>query len=157
MASPFWLSLKTARPGWYKEGKIRFLFQYGSDPHPELKDVPLALDLLKSQADKTLLSSAGAPLGLGRPFGAPPGIPADRLTALRSAMMATFKDPAFLADCEQQRLECKQRQNRRRARCSHQPRLRNACRNPQAADRHLSGGRQRAVATRSGGVRAEIG
>jgi len=39
-------SLKTARPGWHKEGKIRFLFQYGSDPHPDLKDVPLALDLL---------------------------------------------------------------------------------------------------------------
>jgi len=41
-----WSSLKTARPGWHKEGKIRFLFQYGSDPHPDLKDVPLALDLL---------------------------------------------------------------------------------------------------------------
>jgi len=106
MASPFWSSLKTARPGWYTEGKIRFLFQYGSDPHPDLKSVSLALDLLQSQADKTLLAAAGAPLGLGRPFGAPPGIPADRLAALRSAMMATFKDPAFLADCQQQRLEC---------------------------------------------------
>jgi tripartite-type tricarboxylate transporter receptor subunit TctC len=106
MASPFWSSLKTARPGWYKEGKIRFLFQYGSEPHPDVKDVPLALDLLRNEADKTLLVAAGAPLGLGRPFGAPPGIPADRLAALRSAMMATFKDPAFLADCEQQRLEC---------------------------------------------------
>ena len=29
MASPFWSSLKTSRPTWYKEGKIRFLFQYG--------------------------------------------------------------------------------------------------------------------------------
>jgi len=106
MASPFWSSLKTARPGWYTEGKIRFLFQYGSDPHSDLKGVPLALDLLQSQADKTLLAAAGAPLGLGRPFGAPPGIPADRLAALRNAMMATFKDPAFLADCQQQRLEC---------------------------------------------------
>ncbi len=106
MASPFWSSLKTARPGWYTEGKTRFLFQYGSDPHPDLKEVPLALDLLQSQPDKTLLAAAGAPLGLGRPFGAPPGIPPDRLAALRNAMMATFKDPAFLADCAQQRLEC---------------------------------------------------
>jgi len=105
MASPFWSSLKTARPTWYQEGKIRFLFQYG-ETHPELKGVPHALDLLKAEADKTLLGSASAPLGLGRPFGAPPGIPADRLAALRTAMMATFKDPAFLADCEKQRLEC---------------------------------------------------
>src|SRR5262245_53902461 len=105
MASPFWSSLKTARPTWYQEGKIRFLFQYG-ETHPELKGVPHALDLLKNDADKTLLTAASAPLGLGRPFGAPPGIPADRLEALRTAMMATFKDPAFLADCDKQRLEC---------------------------------------------------
>ena len=106
MASPFWSSLKTARPDWYPEHKIHFLFQYGSEAHPELKGVPIALDLLTNEADKTLLTAASAPLGLGRPFGAPPGIPADRLAALRTAMMATFKDPAFLADCEKQRLEC---------------------------------------------------
>ena len=106
MASPFWSSLKTSRPTWHKEGKIRFLFQYGGEDHPELKSVPRALDLLQTDADKTLLAVAAAPLALGRPFGAPPGIPADRLAALRGAMMATFKDPAFLADCAKQRLEC---------------------------------------------------
>jgi tripartite-type tricarboxylate transporter receptor subunit TctC len=107
MASPFWSSIKTSRPAWHPEGKVRFLFQYGgSERHPELKDVPLALDLLQSEADKTLLIVAAAPLGLGRPFAAPPGVPADRLAALRTAMMATFKDPAFLADCTKQRLEC---------------------------------------------------
>jgi len=106
MASPFWSSLKTARPDWYPEHKIHFLFQYGSEAHPDLNGVPIALDLLTNEADKTLLTAASAPLGLGRPFGAPPGIPADRLAALRTAMMATFKDPAFLADCEKQRLEC---------------------------------------------------
>jgi tripartite-type tricarboxylate transporter receptor subunit TctC len=37
---------------------------------------------------------------------APPGIPADRLAALRAAMMATFNDPQFRADCQKQRLEC---------------------------------------------------
>jgi hypothetical protein len=106
MASPFWSSLKASRPTWYKESKIRFLFQYGGEDHPELKSVPRALDLLQSDADKTLLTIAAAPLGLGRPFTAPPGIPPDRLAALRTALMATFKDSAFLADCAKQRLEC---------------------------------------------------
>jgi tripartite-type tricarboxylate transporter receptor subunit TctC len=107
MASPFWSSLKASRPTWHKEGKIRFLFQYGgSEPHPELKDVPLGNNLLQSENDKTLLAVAAAPLGLGRPFAAPPGIPADRLAALQTALMATFKDPAFQADCAKQRLEC---------------------------------------------------
>jgi tripartite-type tricarboxylate transporter receptor subunit TctC len=106
MASPFWSSLKTSRPNWYPQSKIRPLFQYGSEPHPELKDVPFALDLLQNEADKTLLIAASAPLGLGRPFVAPPGLPADRLAALRAAMMATFNDLQFRADCEKQRLEC---------------------------------------------------
>src|SRR5262249_53990506 len=99
-------SLKASRPTWYPEGKVRFLFQYGSEPHPELKGVPQAIDLLQASDDKTLLTVASAPLALGRPFTAPPGIPADRLAALRAALMATFKDPAFLADCAKQRLEC---------------------------------------------------
>jgi tripartite-type tricarboxylate transporter receptor subunit TctC len=106
MASPFWSSLKTSRPSWYPEGKIRILFQYGSEPHPELLNVPFALDLLRSEADKALLIAAAAPLGLGRPFMAPPGIPQDRLAVLRAAMAATFADPGFRADCEKQRLEC---------------------------------------------------
>jgi tripartite-type tricarboxylate transporter receptor subunit TctC len=106
MASPFWSSIKASRPSWYPQSKIRFLFQYGAEPHPELKDVPFALDLLASDAEKTLLRTASAPLGLGRPFVAPPGIPGDRLAALRAAMWATFNDPQFRDDCEKQRLEC---------------------------------------------------
>ena len=51
---------------WYADGKIRFLFQYGSEPHPDLKDVPLALDLLQSPADKTLLTAAAVTNGTGR-------------------------------------------------------------------------------------------
>jgi hypothetical protein len=61
-----------------------------------LAGVPFGLDLLDNEADKTLLRAASAPLVLGRPFAA----------ALRAAMMATFQDPAFRADCMQQRLEC---------------------------------------------------
>jgi len=106
MPSPFWSSLKTARPRWIPDHLVRVLFQYGAKPHPELAGVPFAADLLKNDSDRLLLAAAAAPLGLGRPFAAPPGIPADRLAALRSAMMATFADLAFLADCQRQRLEC---------------------------------------------------
>jgi tripartite-type tricarboxylate transporter receptor subunit TctC len=106
MPSPFWSSLKTSRPHWVPDHLVRVLFQYGLKPHPELTGVPFALDLLKSDDDKSLLSAASAPLGLGRPFAAPPGVPAERLAALRTALMQTFADPAFLSDCEKERLEC---------------------------------------------------
>ena len=106
MTSPFWSSIRTARPDWIPQHLVRILFQYGQKPHPELAGVPFALDLVAGEADRILLRAASAPLVLGRPFAAPPGVPAERLAALRAAMMATFQDPAFQADCMQQRLEC---------------------------------------------------
>jgi tripartite-type tricarboxylate transporter receptor subunit TctC len=106
MTSPFWSSLKVQRPTWYRDQTARILFQYGAAPHPDLREVPFASDLVSNPADKTLLAAAGAPLAAGRPIAAPPGIPADRVAALRAAMMATFKDPQFITDCDKQGIEC---------------------------------------------------
>ena len=52
MSSPFWSSLKTSRPKWVPEHLVRVLFQYGLKPHPELQDVPFALDLVQNEADR---------------------------------------------------------------------------------------------------------
>jgi tripartite-type tricarboxylate transporter receptor subunit TctC len=106
MTSPFWSSIRTARPDWIPRHLVRILFQYGQRPHPDLAGVPFAPDLIEQEADRILLRAAAAPLGLGRPFAAPPGVPTERLAALRAAMTATFQDPAFRADCLQQRLDC---------------------------------------------------
>jgi len=106
MTSPFWSSLRTARPDWIPQHLVRVLFQYGQKPLPDLPAVPFARDLLTQDADKILLDAASAPLVLGRPFAAPPDVPSARLAALRAALMETFQDPAFRADCVQQRLEC---------------------------------------------------
>ena len=111
MSSPFWSSLKTSRPRWIPDHLVRVLFQYGVKPHPELSGMPFALDLLSNDDDRILLNAASAPLGLGRPFAAPPGVPPDRLAALRDGLMATFADPAFISDCERQRLECSDAKN----------------------------------------------
>jgi tripartite-type tricarboxylate transporter receptor subunit TctC len=106
MTSPFWSSLKIQRPTWYPQKIIAILFQYGAAPHPDLKEVPFALDLVKDPTDRLLLTAAQAPLGFGRPYAAPPGVPAERVAALRAAFDATFKDPAFQADCQKQGVEC---------------------------------------------------
>ncbi len=41
---------------------------------------------------------------MGRPYLAPPNVPADRLAALRQGFDETTKDPAFVADVEKLRL-----------------------------------------------------
>jgi tripartite-type tricarboxylate transporter receptor subunit TctC len=105
--SAFWSSLKSVKPDWLSEKKIKLLLQIGDKPHPELAGVPSALDLLKDEPEeRQIMQLAVAPLAVGRPMLAPPNVPADRVAALRAAVMATFKDRGYIAECEKLKLEC---------------------------------------------------
>jgi hypothetical protein len=68
-------------------------------------DVPLVIDLAKTESDKQALKIIFANQSLGRPYVMPAGVPADRLAVVRGAFMAMTKDPAFLADAAKRRLE----------------------------------------------------
>jgi tripartite-type tricarboxylate transporter receptor subunit TctC len=103
--STFWGSLKSTRPDWIRDKQVKILVQYGEKRHPELPDVPVARDLAKTADDKQLLDVAMAPLVIGRPYVAPPDVPAQRVAALRGALMGTFRDIAFLAEAEKLHLE----------------------------------------------------
>jgi hypothetical protein len=100
-----WGSLKTQKYGWLKEQKIRILLQGSLQPHPELAGVPNALDYAKSDLDRQVLRLFLSQKDIARPVVAPPGVPADRLAALRSAFMALAADKDFLHDAEKLRLE----------------------------------------------------
>jgi tripartite-type tricarboxylate transporter receptor subunit TctC len=105
--SAFWSSLKVVKPDWIRDKKIKKIIHFGNKPHPELADVPFATDLLKDKPEmRQIMEVASAPLAVGRPMLAPPGIPAERVRALQDALAATLKDPAYLAECEKQNLEC---------------------------------------------------
>ena len=67
--------------------------------------MPLVLDLAQSEADKQALRLALARLEYGRPFFLPPGVPAERVTALRRAFDAALKDPALLAEADKSKIE----------------------------------------------------
>lgn len=96
--SIFYSSLMSTQPTWVKDGMLKLLLQFGAEKEPDLPNVPFAADLMKTEEDKLLLKTGIANLSVGRPFAAPPGVPADRVRLLRSALAATFKDPKFLAD-----------------------------------------------------------
>jgi tripartite-type tricarboxylate transporter receptor subunit TctC len=91
-----WDCLKIDKPDWVKARKITVLVQFAFAKHPELMDVPLVMDLAKDEADRQIMRLAFGNLEMARPFLAPPGIPVDRVAALRAAFEATAKDPAFL-------------------------------------------------------------
>jgi tripartite-type tricarboxylate transporter receptor subunit TctC len=100
-----WSTLKAINLNWITEKKIKILAQWALRKHPEMGDVPLALDLAKTEAEKQAMLLALARLEYGRPFFLPPNVPADRLNALRRAFDATMKDPAYLAEAEKLKID----------------------------------------------------
>lgn len=87
-----------------RQGQINKLFQAALVADPGLKDVPVARDIARSDTERQALELFFARVKVGRPFVAPPGVPADRVAALRNAFDATVKDPEFIADAKKQRL-----------------------------------------------------
>ena len=100
-----WSSVGATHPAWIKDKKIKILVQLSLAKHPELPDVPLIMDFAKTEEQKRILRLIFARQVMGRPFLAPPGIPADRLAALRKAFMDTMKDPNYLAEANKSELE----------------------------------------------------
>ena len=74
------------------------VLQYGPEPLKELPGVAFAPDHITYAKDKELFLTATAPNALGRPLLMPPDVPADRLAAVRKALIDTFNDPAFKAE-----------------------------------------------------------
>jgi tripartite-type tricarboxylate transporter receptor subunit TctC len=98
-------SVATIRPEWMKDGSIRILAQMGMKRQPGLDDVPFVLDLVTNAEDRTVLELIFAKFQMGRPYFVPPGVPTDRVAALRAAFDRTMADPKLLADAEKMHLE----------------------------------------------------
>ena len=100
-----WSSMKSAQAAWLKENKVNLLAQFALSKHPDLPNVPLIIDLARNDEERQILKLVFARQSLGRPFVGPPGIPADRLAALRHGFEETMKDPDFLAEANKLKLE----------------------------------------------------
>ena len=97
-------SVATMRPDWIADGTIKVLAQMGMEPQPGL-DAPFVLDLVKNPDDRAVLELIFAKYQMGRPLFVPPGTPADRVAALRTAFDRTMADPKLLADADKMHLE----------------------------------------------------
>ena len=99
-----WVSAKTRNLADIKAGKLKVIAQYGLKKHPDLPDAPL-FELPKDQTARDGILLMFARQDYGRPLLAPPGVPADRIAALRKAFMDSMADPEFRADAEKAGLE----------------------------------------------------
>jgi tripartite-type tricarboxylate transporter receptor subunit TctC len=100
-----WQSLNIDHPDWLQNHLINILFQIGPRKEAGLPAVPLLTDLAGNGEQLQILQFISSAIGMGRPSTTTPGVPADRLAALRRAFDDTMKDPAFLRDAAQLNLE----------------------------------------------------
>jgi hypothetical protein len=101
-----WESIK---PTWAKglqSGEVRIVLQTTEKSHPDLKNVPLAIQYAKTDEARALLGIANGPYAQGaRPFTVPPGLPQDRLQLLQKAFMETLRDPDLLKEAEKSQVD----------------------------------------------------
>lgn len=98
--STSWTAVKVAHPDWLPSKSITILVQFALTRHAELPDVPTAVDLARNEEERAILRAVMNATEVGTAFFTAPGVPADRVEALRRAFDATMKDPEFLAEAQ---------------------------------------------------------
>jgi tripartite-type tricarboxylate transporter receptor subunit TctC len=97
-------TLQATKIEWLRQKKVRFIAQFGEQPAPDLEVATMVRDRIKDREDQKAFALIMSQQEYGRPFAAPPGVPADRVRALRHAFNATMKDPDFRAEAQQAHL-----------------------------------------------------
>ena len=103
-ASPGRRSSRRGRTGSTNK-QINVILQLSMAKHPELPDVPLVADLARDEASRQIFTLAFGAQKMGRPVATTPGVPPERLAALRQAFDAAMRDPSFQDDAKRNGLE----------------------------------------------------
>src|SRR6266581_4373739 len=102
-----WSSVAPQRARLLESGRTHIIAQLASRGHREMNrmGIPLAIDFAKSDEDRRVIDLIYRQLVFGRPYILPPGVPADRVAALRKAFMDTFRDPEIIAEAARMQLD----------------------------------------------------
>jgi len=102
--STAWAAVKVAKPDWLRDKTVNIIVQFALKRHPELPDIPTAVELARNDEERAVLSAIMNASEVGTAFFTTPGIPPERLAVLRRAFDDTMKDPDFLAEAQRLRL-----------------------------------------------------
>jgi tripartite-type tricarboxylate transporter receptor subunit TctC len=100
-----WESVKSASSQWLQDGYAKVFVQNGTSRHKDLPDVPLAIEFAKDEDSSRLLRLVDAPGAMAKPFTLPPGVDSSRVEMMRTALAATYHDPALLDEARAMKLE----------------------------------------------------
>jgi len=102
-----WVSISMEHPDWIPGGRMRILAQEDLKGHPELNrmGVPRTIEFAKTDEDRQVMELIYSQNVFGRPYVLPPGVPGERVAALRAAFMAALADKALLEEAAKMRFE----------------------------------------------------
>ena len=103
--STSWEALKGQHPGWLRDKTVNILVQFALSRHPEMPDVPTALEIADTDEQRAILRAVLAATAVGKPLLTSPGVPADRVEVLRQAFDRMVADPEFIAEFVRQGLD----------------------------------------------------
>jgi tripartite-type tricarboxylate transporter receptor subunit TctC len=93
-----WQTLNATQPTWIKGGKARIVIQSVLKRSPQLPDTPTYIELAKTDEGRKIFEFLALQNATGRTLIAPPGVPKDRVAALRRAFDAVVKDSVMLSE-----------------------------------------------------------
>ena len=93
-----WNNISNIQADALKKGEVRIVVQIAPRRHPDLKDVPLVIELASNDEARAVINFMTSSSQMGQSYVAPPGVSAPILEALRKAFDATMKDPDFIAE-----------------------------------------------------------
>ena len=99
-----WSSWNASKPEWVTNKDIEVLVYSGPKP-ADLNGVPSLEELVTDPEDRQVVDIVTAGNGLGHPFAMPPGVPQDRVEAIRKAFAQMLKDPDFRKEAEAAKIE----------------------------------------------------
>jgi tripartite-type tricarboxylate transporter receptor subunit TctC len=100
-----WASIKGITPQYMAKNQLILPVQMGLKRAPDLPNVPLIWELGRNEAETKVLKLMVMASRIGRPVLVPPGVPADRVAALRAAFDAAVSSKAFIAEAKKRKLE----------------------------------------------------
>lgn len=101
-----WNTMKTSRAAWLSEKKAHLLVQYVLQRSPDIPDVPAVVEFGRNEEEKKFLATYASGGDIGRAFNTTPGVPAERVAALRKGFDDMVKnDKELLADIERMKLD----------------------------------------------------
>jgi tripartite-type tricarboxylate transporter receptor subunit TctC len=101
-------SIRATRPDWFPQKKVNVPIQIAATRNPLFPDSPAIAEFAKDERTKKVLRLVLSPLEMDRPILAPPGVPAERVAALRAAFHSAMNDPGFIAQAEKEGLEIRE-------------------------------------------------